>query len=138
GSVDRLDQIPARLSTVFHFDAARALADARVRDEMTSEPARQVVRALADALAGAPRLGPETFRQIPHQGKASTGQKGRQLFHPIRVALTGLPEGPELDLVIPAIDRGADLPADSGIPAIVGCRERASALAQALDGLEVN
>ena len=42
--------------------------------------------------------------------KARTGQKGKALFHPIRVALTGRAEGPELDLAVPAIDRGADLP----------------------------
>jgi hypothetical protein len=65
--------------------------------------------------------------------KARTGQKGKALFHPIRVALTGRAEGPELDLAIPAIDRGADLPSDAGIPTILGCRERAAAFARALE-----
>ncbi len=36
-----------------------------------------------------------------------TGQKGKALFHPIRLALTGEPEGLELDLAVPAIERGA-------------------------------
>ena len=39
--------------------------------------------------------------------KEKTGQKGKALFHPIRVALTGEGGGPELDLAVPAIDRGA-------------------------------
>jgi hypothetical protein len=65
--------------------------------------------------------------------KARTGQKGKALFHPIRVALTGRAEGPELDLAIPAIDGGADLPAGAGIPRIVGCRERAAAFVAALE-----
>ena len=51
---------------------------------------------------------------------------------PIRVALTGTAEGPELDLVIPAIDRGADLPQSAGIPRILGNRERAAAFVKAL------
>ena len=59
--------------------------------------------------------------------KARTGQKGRALFHPIRVVLTGRAEGPELDLAVPAIDRGAELPTESGVPKIIGCRERAAA-----------
>ena len=59
--------------------------------------------------------------------KAQTGRKGRALFHPIRVILTGRSEGPELDLAVPAIDRGAELPAGSGLPVILGCRERADA-----------
>ena len=61
-----------------------------------------------------------------------TGQKGRALFHPIRVALTGAPDGPELDLVVPAIDRGAELPASAGVAPIIGCRERAAQFAAAL------
>jgi hypothetical protein len=48
------------------------------------------------------------------------------------VALTGRAEGPELDLAIPAIDAGADLPASAGLPKILGCRERAAAYANAL------
>ena len=63
-----------------------------------------------------------------------TGQKGRALFHPIRVALTGEPEGPELDLIVPAIDRGADLPASAGLARVLGCRERARAFADRLEG----
>ena len=58
--------------------------------------------------------------------------KGKALFHPIRVALTGRVEGPELDLAVPAIDRGAELPSTSGIPKIMGNRERADAFARAL------
>ena len=65
--------------------------------------------------------------------KARTGLKGRALFHPMRVALTGRPEGPELDLAIPAIDRGADLSPDAGLPPILGCRERAVAFVRALE-----
>jgi hypothetical protein len=65
--------------------------------------------------------------------KAKTGQKGKALFHPIRVALTGKSDGPELDLLVPAIDRGADLPSSAGIPPILGCRERAAAFVRALE-----
>ncbi len=67
--------------------------------------------------------------------RTRTGQKGKSLFHPIRVALTGRAEGPELDLAIPAIDRGAELPEGTGIPPIVGCRERAAAFVRALEAL---
>jgi len=66
--------------------------------------------------------------------KGRTGQKAKSLFHPIRVALTGRTEGPELDLAVPTIDSGADLPRDAGIPPILGCRERAAAFVAALGG----
>ena len=70
---------------------------------------------------------------MANQIKTRTGQKGKALFHPIRVALTGRSDGPELDLALPAIDRGAELPASAGIPAILGNRERAALFAAALD-----
>ena len=65
--------------------------------------------------------------------RARTGQKGKALFHAIRIALTGRAEGPELDLAVPAIDRGAELPSDAGIPPIIGNRERAAAFVAALE-----
>jgi hypothetical protein len=100
---------------------------------MRSPAAPEVARVLAAILARAPRLDRERFRAVADEVKARTGQKGRALFHPIRVALTGRPAGPELDLAVPAIDRGAELPPDSGLPPVVGCRERAAAFVDALE-----
>ena len=132
-SVDRLDQVPGRLAFLFDYSPVVTLDDARVRSEMGEAAAREVVRALAGELATAPRLDRERFRAAAAAVRARTGQKGKALFHPIRVALTGRAEGPELDLVIPAIDAGADLPAGAGIPRILGCRERAAGFVAALE-----
>ena len=41
-------------------------------------------------------------------------------------------EGPELDLLVPAVDRGADLDSGSALAPIVGCRERARAFVDEL------
>jgi glutamyl-tRNA synthetase/nondiscriminating glutamyl-tRNA synthetase len=132
-SVDRLNQVPARLMVVFQYDANAALRDPHIASEMRDDGARAVVGALAEELAHAPRLDRERFRAVASQVKARTGQKGRALFHPIRLALTGRSEGPELDLAVPAIDRGAELPPSAGVPKIAGNRERAAAFARALD-----
>jgi glutamyl-tRNA synthetase len=37
--------------------------------------------------------------------KAATGRKGRALFHPLRLALTGMEDGPELKALLPLIGR---------------------------------
>jgi len=132
-SVDRLNQIPARLALLFHYDAAAALAVPGVREEMNTEAARAVAVALAEELAVAPRLDREKFRAVANRVKTRTGHKAKALFHPIRIVLTGRAEGPELDLALPAIDSGAELPADAGIPTIIGCRERAAEFLRALD-----
>jgi len=131
-SVDRLDQVPPRLAFLFDYDPQRTLHNGQAADEMRAADARAVVAALAEELASAPRLDREKFREIANRVRARTSQKGKALFHPIRVVLTGRAEGPELDLAVPAIDRGAELPPDAGIPAVQGNRERAAAFAQAL------
>ena len=133
GSVDRLDQVPARMAFLFDYSAERALADPGVAAEMSVAGARAVADALAQELAAAPRLDKDTFRAIANVVKTKTGQKAKALFHPIRIILTGRAEGPELDLAVPAIDRGAGLSPGAGLPAIAGCRERAAAFARALE-----
>jgi nondiscriminating glutamyl-tRNA synthetase len=132
-SVDRLNQVPARLAFLFDYEPSRVLSTPEAREEMAAETARAVTSALADELAAAPRLDRNRFRAVANQVKARTGQKGKALFHPMRVALTGRAEGPELDLAVPAIDAGADLPPDAGLPTILGCRERAAAFVRALE-----
>jgi glutamyl-tRNA synthetase/nondiscriminating glutamyl-tRNA synthetase len=128
-SVDRLDEIPDRLRFLFEFDATAAVERADVSDVLAEAGARDVILVLAEELRDAGRLDREGFRTAAGRVKQRTGQKGRALFHPIRVALTGEAGGPELDLAVPAIDRGAELPPSAGVAPIVGCRERAAAVA---------
>jgi nondiscriminating glutamyl-tRNA synthetase len=132
-AVDRLDQVPARLAQVFHYDAGAALAHDAIRAEFASEAARNVVLALADELERHPPLiDRELFRAAAQRVREATGQKGKALFHPVRVALTGEAEGPELDLLVPAIDAGAGLGDDSGVAPVTPCRRRARLFAEAL------
>ena len=46
-----------------------------------------------------------TWRQWTDDIKAATGAKGRALFHPLRLALTGREQGPELRLLLPLMGR---------------------------------
>ena len=131
-SVDRLEQVPARLAFLFNYDAAKTLDAPHARHAMSSEGARAVAAALVEELVAAPRLNREGFRAVANQIRARTGQKAKALFHPIRLALTGRAEGPELDLAVPAIDGGAELRPDAGIPTIIGNRERAAAFLRCL------
>src|SRR5476649_1802730 len=72
-SVDRLNQVPARLAFLFDFAPKRALADPAVRDELTAEGARSVILSLSEELAAAPRLDREKFREVANRVKARTG-----------------------------------------------------------------
>jgi glutamyl-tRNA synthetase len=131
-SVDRLEQIPARLKFLFDYSASRALGDQNVRAEAMGS--RSVIEALAQELGSSNRLlDKDAFRAAATRVRERTGQKGKALFHPIRLALTGETEGLELDLAVPAIEAGASLQA-SGIKPIVGAAERAREFASALNG----
>jgi hypothetical protein len=130
-SVDRLEQVTARLRFLFDYSATRALEDPGVRAEAGS--ARPVVAALAEELASTPpMLDKDAFRAAASRVRERTGQKGKALFHPIRLALTGEPEGIELDLGVPAIERGALLDASSGLRTIVSAADRAAAFHRAI------
>ena len=100
----------------------------RTSPRCSHEPgAREVIAALGEELGPRRRLDRDAFRAAANRVKQRTGQKGRALFHPIRVALTGEGGGPELDLAVPAIDRGASCRSSAGVAPIIGCRERARA-----------
>jgi glutamyl-tRNA synthetase/nondiscriminating glutamyl-tRNA synthetase len=132
GSVDRLDQAPERVRFVFEYDSDRAVLTSHGSGEFDDAAARAVIDALAADLATAPRLlTRDAFRAAAQRVRERTGQKGRGLLHPIRIALTGEAEGPELDLAVPAIERGAELAAGGVVP-MLGCRERAARFAAAL------
>ena len=134
GSIDRLEEIPERLAFLFHYDAVEALGRPAVAEVLHESGARDVIAALADAIEtnGGPMLDRESFRAVANRVKEKTGQKGKLLFHPIRVALTGEGGGPELDLAVPAMDRGAGLSPDAGVARVPGARERARAFAAAV------
>jgi glutamyl-tRNA synthetase/nondiscriminating glutamyl-tRNA synthetase len=126
-SVDRLSEIPDRLKQVFVW--RRPLA------ELDEEPAPAVILAFAEELERSPRLTTrEAFRELVGRVRERTGQKGTALLHPIRLAVTAEVEGPELDLLVPAIERAAELPLDSGLAHVAGCRERATWIASVLKG----
>jgi nondiscriminating glutamyl-tRNA synthetase len=128
-SIDRLSQLPERLHTIFAFDASEALEREEIRAELTSEGGRRVVTALADELQTTARLTDrDIFRALANRVKEKSGQKGKALFHPIRAILTGEAEGPELDLLVPAIDRASALSPADGLQSVTGCRERALAI----------
>ena len=105
-SVDRLEQVPARLAFLFDYSAERALENPAIRDEALG--ARAVIAALADEISSCPPLiDKDAFRAMAGRVRDRTEQKGKALFHPLRLALTGEAEGLELDIAVPAIEAGA-------------------------------
>jgi len=114
-SVDRIDQLPEKASLIFNYDAGAAL-HAPDNTEVLEWPhtdavlTRFTVKILEDESAREGRLTPEQFKKIVNSVKAETGAKGKELFHPIRIAVTGSHSGPEFDKLIPILEQGSHLP----------------------------
>jgi glutamyl-tRNA synthetase/nondiscriminating glutamyl-tRNA synthetase len=132
-SVDRLDQLPGRAQPIFHYDAEAALA-APDNAEVLAWPntdavlTRFTVKILEDESAKAAQLAPERFKQIVNEVKAETGAKGKELFHPIRIVVTGSHSGPEFDKLIPLLEEGSRL----SLPGhVLNVRERVEEFAKA-------
>jgi glutamyl/glutaminyl-tRNA synthetase len=119
------------LRFLFEYSAERLLSEAAVRAE--ADAARAVIDALADELGKTPpMLDRDAFRAMATRVRERTGQKGKALFHPIRLALTGETEGMELDIAVPAIERGALLES-AGMRSIESARARAAAFRAGLN-----
>jgi nondiscriminating glutamyl-tRNA synthetase len=132
-SVDRLEQLPERASLIFNYDARTALA-APGNAEVLAWPhtdavlTRFAIKVLEDESAREGKLAPEQFKKIVNEVKAETGAKGKDLFHPIRIAVTGSHSGPEFDKLIPILEEGSHLPLPKHV---LGVRERVEKFARA-------
>lgn len=117
-SVDTLEQLPEKTSFVFALNAASAQADPENAALLTAESARKVLQAFANRVRATDTVIPEQFKLWMNEIKSETGIKGKDLFHPIRIALTGAHSGPEFDKFIPILEEGSRLSLPTPIPSI--------------------
>ena len=121
-SVDRLDQLPGKTHFVFQNNPDAAVSNPENAELLATESAQRVLAALAArAREFEGSLSAELFKTWMNDIKAETGVKGKELFHPVRIALTGSHSGPEFDKLIPLIEEGSNLPLPQHIPSV---RER--------------
>jgi nondiscriminating glutamyl-tRNA synthetase len=118
--VDHLDQLPAASAAIFGFDVEAARTEEENAAVLSVDSARTVLSELAGRVrAHHGCVTGEGFKAWINEIKTATGVKGKELFHPIRIALTGSHSGPEFDKLLPLIEEGAAL--GLGIPSV---RER--------------
>ncbi len=98
------------LALIFQYDARAILQSPESHAVLTREGAREVVRELAHLVLEGPEIDSDRFKEIVTALKGRLRLRGRELFHPIRLALAGRAgEGP-LDRVVLLLDRAARLP----------------------------
>jgi nondiscriminating glutamyl-tRNA synthetase len=109
-SVDHLDQLPAKAAVIFDYDAEAARTNPENAPLLTADSAGIVLAEFAHRTrAHMGPITPELFKQWMNEIKAATGVKGKELFHPMRIALTGAHSGPEFDKLLPLIEEGSSL-----------------------------
>ncbi len=112
------DRLPPGLSSEAFWDAVKPnltkIGDAAEMARLVTGPVTPVIEDAALAAKAAALLPPEPWDQETWSAwtkavSAETGAKGRGLFHPLRLALTGLEHGPELKKLLPLIGRDRSL-----------------------------
>ena len=112
--VNRLDELPERATPVFVYDAKRAL-ESPDNQEVFSWPSTKAVltgftvKILEDESTTSGQMTPEEFKAVVNHVRAETGVKGKELFHPIRIVITGSHSGPDFDRLIPIVEAGSHL-----------------------------
>ncbi len=120
-AVDRLDQLPEKAASV-ELDPEAIRGNEENAALLSTESAEKVLEAFGErVLADAEAITPERFKAWMNEVKAETGVKGKELFHPVRIVLTGSHSGPEFDKLIPLIEVGSRLDLPAHIPSV---RER--------------
>ena len=108
-SVDRLEQLPERAAFIFNYDPKAALAAADNAEVLNAPKTSAVIEAFAKRVPKDTPLTAEQFKAIVNEVKTETGAKGKELFHPIRIVVTGSHSGPEFDKLIPILGEGSRL-----------------------------
>jgi glutamyl-tRNA synthetase/nondiscriminating glutamyl-tRNA synthetase len=104
------DALADLLQLVFYYDAPAILAKVEGHIVLSRYAAREVLRLFAAELLDGGPLGSERFSEIITAMKARIEARGREMFHPIRLALTGRSGEGALDRVILLLDDAAALP----------------------------
>jgi nondiscriminating glutamyl-tRNA synthetase len=104
-SIQHFDQVPERARGLFNTGGEPITEDARAA--LQSDGAAAVVRGLAELAASDPPTDADSWKQLKAALRDRCGLKGKELFHPLRVAITGELSGPSLDLMVPLVSAGS-------------------------------
>ncbi len=98
-SEDFWNKVRANLQTVADVDLWHHICNGEISPVIEDT---SLISTAADLLPPEP-WDQQTFNAWLEALKKTTGKKGRDLFHPLRLALTGLENGPELKSLLPLI-----------------------------------
>ena len=127
-NISALSELPSATQIVFEFDARHALATPDFQELIKDSAALAVLKSFIPKVLAVRPLTYECFREITKAVQKETGKKGKDLYHPVRMALTGAGSGPELEKLIPVYEEGSKLLLPQHLKS---CAERLTEFAEA-------
>ncbi len=119
--LDRLEDLGKETEFLWNFDPESDLSDSKALEILGDSAAIGVIRSFCQELekTGAGAVSYQIYKEAVLGVMKSTGTKGKGLFRPIRLAITGKTFGPELDKIIPIIEKGSQLTLQTEIPGVL-------------------
>ncbi|MBN2245016.1 MAG: glutamate--tRNA ligase [Candidatus Aminicenantes bacterium] len=105
--IDTLSDLPAEFALFFEFSPEKL--DPEAQAIFRSTCGRQVLDLFYKKVKQVDRFDYSILTEMAEEIKKETGCKGRELFHPIRVALTARHSGLDLDKFVPLVEAGSRL-----------------------------
>jgi glutamyl-tRNA synthetase len=105
--VDTLADFPSHAASLFQFEPGEM--NEEVLQEMEGSCASRVLERFEQKMKNIQRFDYDQFTLLTQEIKKETGCKGRELYHPLRIALTTQSSGLDLDKFIPLVEEGAQL-----------------------------
>jgi len=127
---DNRETLADLLGLVFEYDAHAVLATRECQEVLARDGTRQVLRALAAEILNGGPVDSNRLKEIVAAVKTRLPYTSREIFHPLRVALTGRVGGGELDRVVLLLDRAAQI---DGLARVKSVRTRILEFCAALD-----
>lgn len=91
--LNKLEDIPEHIGMFYNEEIK---VGGHLEDILKEDTSKTVFKALADKVESKDKVEPEEFKAMMKEVQTETGIKGKQLFKPVRIALSGSEDGPEL------------------------------------------
>ncbi len=101
--LNKLDEIPLHVG--IFVNETIVLEDEKLKEVLTADTSRIAFGSLIAKIEAMDLLTADTYKSAMSEVQAETGVKGKSLFKPVRIALTGSENGPELPAVAEILGR---------------------------------
>lgn len=119
--LEKVSLLPQQSALLFTFRMEDFERSEEAKKVLKEKESLKVLKAIEQELEHREITSQESYIALMTKVKNTTGTKGKSLFHPLRIAATLSMSGPELDKLIPLIERGKNLKPQLEI---IGCLER--------------